>query len=434
MGSRQSGVLAVLGVLTGLAVSGSGYQIIEGPQNVTALQGSEARFNCTVSPGWKLIMWALHSVVVLSITPREPIITNDRFTSASYELDGNFVSEMVIHNVQPSDSGQIRCSLQSSDLVASAFLSVQVLGTLSIPSEGLEVIEDEPCNVTCRAQGWTPLPDITWRLGVPVSHSSYSSFVEPGGLVSVLMLQPQGNGTLTCVATLRGPEAQVAVTVNLTVVPPPPDAIDKPGSALPTWAIALLAVSFSLLLILIVVLIIIFCCCCVSGKDTKESSYQNEIRKSATVKTTRDAVDSKLKRGKENDGYSSEEPKAAREYSRENEPGMLGAWRPASRGAPPPRLSEEGTHSHRELENKTGNLGVCHLASLDHYVFLYRIVLWVPHVAKAWRVHAAISHNSILPLFLCCQDRRKHRPGPASRPQVSFNIASPRKVRNVTLV
>lgn len=119
------GFLATLVVLAGLAASGSSYQIIEGPKNATVLVGWEARFNCTVSQGWRLIMWALNSTVVLSITPKEPIITNDRFTSESYEEGGNFISEMIIHDVQFSDAGQIKCSLQNSDREGSAFLSVQ---------------------------------------------------------------------------------------------------------------------------------------------------------------------------------------------------------------------------------------------------------------------------------------------------------------------
>jgi junctional adhesion protein 4 len=108
-----------------LLASGSSYQIIDGPKNATVLQGSEARFNCTVSPGWKLIMWTLKDIVVLSITPQESIVTNNRFTAESYDLDGNFVSEMLIHDVQFSDEGLIICSLQNSDLTRSAYLSVQ---------------------------------------------------------------------------------------------------------------------------------------------------------------------------------------------------------------------------------------------------------------------------------------------------------------------
>lgn len=69
-------------------------------------------------------MWSLNGTVVLSITPTEPIITSDRFTTASYEEGGNFISEMIIHDVQLSDAGHVRCSLQNSDRDASAFLSV----------------------------------------------------------------------------------------------------------------------------------------------------------------------------------------------------------------------------------------------------------------------------------------------------------------------
>ncbi|XP_025305605.1 immunoglobulin superfamily member 5 isoform X3 [Canis lupus dingo] len=215
MDSSWKGIPAVLVVLAGLAASGSSYQIIEGPKNATVLEGSEARFNCTVSQGWRLIMWSLNGTVVLSITPTEPIITNDRFTSASYEEGGNSISEMIIHDVQLGDAGIIKCSLQNSDRDASAFLSVQ-------------------------------------------------------------------------------------------------GSIDKPGTSLPTWAIVLLAVSLSLLLILIIILIIIFCCCYVSGKEKKESSYQSQIRNSASMKTNKETSEINLKSGSENSAYSPDEPRTAK--------------------------------------------------------------------------------------------------------------------------
>lgn len=118
-------VLAVLVILAQLTVSGSSYQIIEGPRNVTALKGSEARFNCTMTHGWKLIMWALNGIVELSLTSQKPIITSNRFTSASYNSTDSFISEMIIHNVQLNDSGPVQCSLQNSNVFGSAFLSVQ---------------------------------------------------------------------------------------------------------------------------------------------------------------------------------------------------------------------------------------------------------------------------------------------------------------------
>lgn len=98
-----------------------------------------------------------------------------------------------------------------------------VMGELRIPRGNLIVTEDKPCNVTCHASGWIPLPDISWEIGVPVSHSSYYSGPDPNDLqsaVSVLTLTPQGNGTLTCLADMKGPNAHKSVTVNLTVVHP----------------------------------------------------------------------------------------------------------------------------------------------------------------------------------------------------------------------
>lgn len=70
-------------------------------------------------------MWTLKSVVMLSITSQETIITDDRFTSASYNGSNSFISEMIIHDVQPSDSGLVQCSLQNSVVVGTAFLSVE---------------------------------------------------------------------------------------------------------------------------------------------------------------------------------------------------------------------------------------------------------------------------------------------------------------------
>ncbi|XP_060040087.1 immunoglobulin superfamily member 5 isoform X4 [Erinaceus europaeus] len=125
MDSSWESALLMLVVLAGLAAPGCGFQIVEGPSNATVVAGGQARFNCTVSQGWRLIMWALNSTVVLSITPKEPIITNDRFTSASYQAGADFVSEMLIQDVRPVDAGRVTCSLQSSDRVAWAFLSVQ---------------------------------------------------------------------------------------------------------------------------------------------------------------------------------------------------------------------------------------------------------------------------------------------------------------------
>ncbi|XP_049641577.1 immunoglobulin superfamily member 5 [Suncus etruscus] len=262
------GVLAALVVLAGLPGAEYNNQILDGPRDATVLAGSEARFNCTVSDGWKLIMWALNGVVVLSLTPTQTIITNERFTSERYWEDGNLVSELIIYDVQPKDAGQVRCSLQDSDRDRSALLAVQVVGTLSIPKTG-HVLKGQPCNVTCCASGWIPLPELSWKLEISANNWSYSSTSEPSDpqrTSSILTLVPHDNGSVTCVAAMRGLPEHKSITANLTVVS---SLGDDSGQALPTWAIALLAVSFSLLLILIIVLVVLYCCYYPSRREKK---------------------------------------------------------------------------------------------------------------------------------------------------------------------
>ncbi|KAK1344327.1 hypothetical protein QTO34_014894 [Cnephaeus nilssonii] len=139
------------------------------------------------------------------------IITSNRFTSENYTEGDDFTSEMIIHDVQLSDAGHIKCSLQNSGREGSAFLSVQVVGKLLVPTDSLVVIEDEPCNVTCRAVGWIPLPELSWEIGVPVSDSSFHSVLvpdDPASVLSILALTPRGSGNLTCVAEMKGLHAR----------------------------------------------------------------------------------------------------------------------------------------------------------------------------------------------------------------------------------
>ncbi|XP_053905384.1 immunoglobulin superfamily member 5 isoform X6 [Malaclemys terrapin pileata] len=105
---------------------GFGYSIIKGPVNATVLAGSEARFNCTVSQGWQIIIWLLNGNAVFTTTHAGgAVVTMVRFTQQNYTSGENFTSELIIHNVQQNDSGKIECSIQIGVSNSYAFLSVQ---------------------------------------------------------------------------------------------------------------------------------------------------------------------------------------------------------------------------------------------------------------------------------------------------------------------
>ncbi|KAG6932787.1 immunoglobulin superfamily, member 5 [Chelydra serpentina] len=104
---------------------GFDYSIVNGPANATVLAGSEARFNCTVSQGWQVIIWLLNGNAVLTTTHSGgAVVTRDRFTQQNYTSGENFISELIIHNVQQNDAGKIECTIQVGD-PNHAFLSVQ---------------------------------------------------------------------------------------------------------------------------------------------------------------------------------------------------------------------------------------------------------------------------------------------------------------------
>ncbi|KAM6284494.1 immunoglobulin superfamily member 5 isoform 2-T5 [Spheniscus humboldti] len=102
------------------------YSIINGPTNATVLAGSEARFNCTVSVGWVILIWLSNGNPVLTVINSQGAVeTSDRFTSQNYTSSNGFTSELIIHNTQLSDSGKIECNIQQLSESSFAFLSVQ---------------------------------------------------------------------------------------------------------------------------------------------------------------------------------------------------------------------------------------------------------------------------------------------------------------------
>ncbi|NXR09335.1 IGSF5 protein, partial [Semnornis frantzii] len=187
------------------------YSIIQGPTNATVLAGSEARFNCTVSLDWVILIWLSNGSPVLTVTSAQgPVLgPSDRFTSQNYTSSNGFTLELIIHNTQLSDSGKIECSIQQFGESRFAFLSVQVNGSLFIKNSTLTVKENQTVEIVCEALGWAPAPDITWMANDSfIDKSSYVTQESQGsnGLhnaLSILTLTPTDTEILTCLADIE---------------------------------------------------------------------------------------------------------------------------------------------------------------------------------------------------------------------------------------
>ncbi|NXO27853.1 IGSF5 protein, partial [Cisticola juncidis] len=266
------------GSLTGL---GFCYSITKGPENATVLAGSEARFNCTVSAGWRVLIWLCKGSPVLTVLSSQGSVeTTERFTSQNYTHGDEFTSELIIHNTQPSDSGRVECSIQQPSENNFAFLSVQVNGSLLIKNSTLTVRENQTVEIVCEALGWAPAPDMTWMTNDSVvDKSSYVTQQSPGphGLhnsLSTLTLTPTDTEVLTCLADIEALPSPQNATVTLI--------FDKSATEneysednRSTWVIVVAVVLSFLGIVLLIVIIVFAVRCCLKRRG---STYQNEIR------------------------------------------------------------------------------------------------------------------------------------------------------------
>ncbi|KAM6448333.1 immunoglobulin superfamily member 5 isoform 1-T1 [Liasis olivaceus] len=315
MNRLQGWIGLIISLTVYLTDPGFGYAIIEGPQNLTVVVGSMARFNCTVSNGWKILIWLLNGDPKLSVpSVGDPIITDNRYTQKGYNTDSGFTSELMIHDVQLKDSGQIRCSIQYNDDNRSAFLSVQINGSLNIKNINFIMKKNQTVEIVCEALGWSPAPHISWmRNNHLLDHSMYVSNYSQvsNGLYneeSILTLTLETNNALACLAAIDALSKPQSATVTVTMYETSPIGCDNEDWRIRTIILAVV-LSVVLLLLLILIILLIICCC----KRRKESNYQNELRKISGKKERDRNLETVSHSGKENYGYS--EDQIARDHT-----------------------------------------------------------------------------------------------------------------------
>ncbi|NXT75473.1 IGSF5 protein, partial [Zapornia atra] len=249
------------------------YSIISGPTNATVLAGSEARFNCTVSAGWIILIWLSNGNPVLTVINSQGAVeTSDRFTSQNYTSSSGFTSELIIRSTQLSDSGKIECSTQQPTDSSFAFLSVQVNGTLFIKNSTLTVKENKTIEIVCEALGWAPAPVITWMTNDSfIDNLRYVTKQSQGsnGLhnaLSILTLTPTDTEILTCLADIEAlPNPQNATVTVIFVNSTIENGYSEDNRS--SWVIVLAVVlSFLGIVLLITIIVVVVRCCYLKKK------------------------------------------------------------------------------------------------------------------------------------------------------------------------
>ncbi|XP_051869242.1 immunoglobulin superfamily member 5 isoform X3 [Pristis pectinata] len=197
-------------------------KIIEVPKNAFALLHADAAFNCTVSLPWRIIIWLMDTIPILTIVPDGPIITDSRFHQRNYTTKRTFTSELIISPVTMRENMTVRCSLQTEEY-QQAFLFVQVDGPLFFVKEISSVVENRATDIVCKAEGWNPVPTIRWKKNRTVVDSKmYTTTIEQSSdnlynTISTLNLTLSANAEIMCLADIEALPQPKTAALFITV-------------------------------------------------------------------------------------------------------------------------------------------------------------------------------------------------------------------------
>ncbi|XP_073524552.1 immunoglobulin superfamily member 5 [Phyllobates terribilis] len=263
---------------------GSCSDILEGPKNVTVLNGSNANFLCTVQAGWEVISWYLQTYFIVNIYPSGTTVSKDHtiiVQNSTNSITGAFTSAITIVNVNKSNSGLVRCSSLSASF-QDAYLSVQVNGSVQITNGSVIVKPNSNVTMICQAAQWYPAPTITWQINNTAAdtlHYSTSYTTAANDFVtaiSTFKISPEEDLSLSCLASIPTLTQPQSATVSITVR----EHIPGSSSSLSQTDIILIAVFGSLGGLLLLALIIVLIIYCRKKKKKKsERGYQSDAWK-----------------------------------------------------------------------------------------------------------------------------------------------------------
>ncbi|XP_076838118.1 immunoglobulin superfamily member 5 [Brachyhypopomus gauderio] len=203
------------------------------PRNVTTLRGTPARFTCSVSERWDVMVWQLDTTPLLTISMEHgPLGCSDSVCAVNRSTGSASAWELVLNTPTFTRTVQeVVCTLLPSkdQRQTTAALLVQEKGTVTILGGNMSVQEGALLTLECQAQGWYPTPTLSWTInGTSVDSSRFNtSSVEDAtglfNLTSVLRVKVEGTSwveCLVCVSALNTPQRS---SVSVCVEPPGDD-------------------------------------------------------------------------------------------------------------------------------------------------------------------------------------------------------------------
>ncbi|XP_062407791.1 uncharacterized protein LOC134099088 [Sardina pilchardus] len=199
------------------------------PQSLVVLTGQSARFNCSTTAPWTLMMCRLDDTTVMAISAEN----GPQNTPSSYTAENCSTAEMscwglVIERVIRSNSTQphqLVCEILDGPKMT-AELHIQENGSVVVTGGNTSVASGQMVEFQCEAIGWFPEPSVEWLLsGQPVSRDSFNTSSELDrtrvplySTTSTLVLEARRGGSVECRASVSAMAAPLSASTSLSVL------------------------------------------------------------------------------------------------------------------------------------------------------------------------------------------------------------------------
>ncbi|XP_008274170.1 immunoglobulin superfamily member 5 isoform X2 [Stegastes partitus] len=287
----------LLVLLLSCRIEAVGAQMKLSPLALTVLRGDEARFTCSSSSKWTVMVWLLNGTATLTISKEVGVLpsVNPNVTAEKDKGDGWV---FVLKSTERHNQGSVTCDLQGIER-KTARLFVQEVGSVTVFGENKLAFKGQSVLFECQAAGWYPQPTLRWQ----VSQAEYNISSEESGkslftVTSNLSVTAAKSSNVDCLASVSALTKPLNSSIRLTVVA---EVVQEDDDC--TVPLALTA-SLSALLLLI-----LLCICtvlCYRQRRQAKASPQEAIRFDQSV-FGRSPV-AEATGGKVNLGYSNEGP------------------------------------------------------------------------------------------------------------------------------
>ncbi|XP_041919305.1 immunoglobulin superfamily member 5 [Alosa sapidissima] len=202
-------------------------ELVLEPRSLAVLTGQSARFNCSTTEPWTIMIWRLDDASVMVVSAGNGATNTTLYKAVNCSTAQTSCWELVMERVIRSNSAQphrVVCETLGGLLMA-AELHIQESGSVVVTGGNVSVPSGQTVEFQCVALGWFPEPSVEWFLdGQPLGRDSFNTSSELDrtralyNATSTLVLEARRRGSVECRVSVSAMAAPLSASTYLSVV------------------------------------------------------------------------------------------------------------------------------------------------------------------------------------------------------------------------